>query len=332
MAVIITPAVLRDLQRIISEHHTAMAAVLFGSGAVTPEEWDLAVRLGLVDPSGSTAGIVSDLHTFGAIMAHLEDAPASWDVMAFRAHVEKHPIPRTRMEELSAQHIARRGAAHVVGLGNKAADKFGNIAIEADRDLDRQLRGAIRDVMGASFGDEDAQARMRDRAADRGLPDDFFDDSFRSTLGRMKSDLGHATGDWARDYQRIVHTESHTAINEGLKDRWYEQELDMAEEDDEPPRKIRVFRTPRPDACKHCVRLYTQGGTPIIFHLDELEANGTNVGRKVADWRPVVGATHPWCGCTLHRLPMVAIMPRGWRSGMPAPTVVGPDGSLVLGE
>lgn len=332
MSVIVTPEVLRDLQRIIADHHVAMAAVLFGPQAVSPEEWELAVSLGLVDPAGTTAGIVSDLHTFGMLMAHMDQAPASWDVTQFRAHVKKHPVPRTRMEELSAEHLARHGAAHVVGLGNKIGAQLGNSLIEADRDLDRQLRGAMRDVLSAGFGDEAATDRMRDRARARGLPDNFFDDSFRSTMGRMKSDMGHATGDWARDFQRIVHTESHTAINEGLKDRWYEQELVFAEEDDEPPRRIRVFRVPRPDACKHCIRLYTEGGAPRIFYLDDLEGNGTNIGRKVADWKPVIGATHPWCGCSLHRLPMVAILPSSWRAGSSAPTVVGPGGSLLLGE
>jgi len=332
VSLIITPEVLRDLKRIVADHHTAMAAVLFGAQAVTDAEWELAVNLGLVDPSGTTAGIVSDLHTFGILMAHMDHAPASWDVTRFREHVVKHPVPRTRMEELSAEHLARHGAAHVVGLGNKVGAEIGNSLIEADRDLDRKMRGAIRDVLGSSFGDEDATERMRERARDRGLPDDFFDDSFRSTIGRMKSDMGHATGDWARDFQRIAQTESHTAINEGLKDRWYEQELDMAEDDDRKPRPLRAFRVPRSDACKHCVRLYTEGGAPRIFLLSELESNGTNVGRKVGEWKPVIGATHPWCGCTLHRLPMVAIMPSSWRPGSAAPTVVGPGGSLILGE
>tara|TARA_Y100000034_G_scaffold79782_1_gene95728 strand:+ start:587 stop:1516 length:930 start_codon:yes stop_codon:yes gene_type:complete len=309
-----------------------MAAVLFGPQAVTDAEWELAIKLGLVDPAGTTAGIVSDLHTFGMLMAHMDHAPASWDVTKFRAHVKKHPVPRTRMEELSAEHIARNGAAHVVGLGNKIGAEIGNHFIEADRDLDRKLRGTIRDVLGASFGDDDAADRMRERAVERGLPEDFFDDSFRSTIGRMKSDMGHATGDWARDWQRIAQTESHTAINEGLKDRWYEQELEMAEDDDVAPRRVRVFRVPRPDACKHCIRLYTDDGAPRLFYLDELEGNGTNIGKKVADWNPVIGATHPWCGCTLHRLAMVANLPKGWKSGQAAPTVVGPGGSLILGE
>ena len=31
--------------------------------------------------------------------------------------------------------------------------------------------------------------------------------------------------------------------------------------------------------------------------------NGTNIGVKVKDWKPVIGATHPWCNCDLEYVP-----------------------------
>ena len=48
-----------------------------------------------------------------------------------------------------------------------------------------------------------------------------------------------------------------------------------------------------------CISLMTS--KPIIFKLSELKANGTNVGRKVADYLPVVGSLHPRCRCTLNK-------------------------------
>jgi hypothetical protein len=48
--------------------------------------------------------------------------------------------------------------------------------------------------------------------------------------------------------------------------------------------------------CEMCKKLYLGSDNhPIIFKLEDLEANGTNVGRKQAQWLPVVGATHPHC-------------------------------------
>ena len=58
--------------------------------------------------------------------------------------------------------------------------------------------------------------------------------------------------------------------------------------------------------CKHCIRLYTTNGIgskPKIFKLSELQGNGTNIGRKSAEWLAVVGSTHLNCRCTLNEVP-----------------------------
>lgn len=58
--------------------------------------------------------------------------------------------------------------------------------------------------------------------------------------------------------------------------------------------------------CANCRRHYGAGdGTdrPRIFFLEDLEANGTNVGRKAREWLPVIGPMHPSCRCTLVIVP-----------------------------
>jgi len=56
--------------------------------------------------------------------------------------------------------------------------------------------------------------------------------------------------------------------------------------------------------CPHCRRLYLKpDGTPKVFSMKQLLSNGTNYGRKTADWKPVVGATHPNCRCHNNMLP-----------------------------
>jgi len=145
----------------------------------------------------------------------------------------------------------------------------------------------------------------------------------------MVSDVGHATKDWARDIKRIVQTESHSAIQEGLKESWEEQEAQRAVEKEEPPKKLLAFKLTRGDACSHCDQLHTQGGAPRIYYLDEITGNGTNVGRKAAEWKVVIGATHPHCYCTLHKVPRMLEMPEGWHSGDAAPSVIGPGGAIM---
>lgn len=54
-----------------------------------------------------------------------------------------------------------------------------------------------------------------------------------------------------------------------------------------------------PAACRHCIRLYLTAGIgsePKLFTAEELIGNGTNIGRRVADWKPtIITAVHPFC-------------------------------------
>ena len=118
--------------------------------------------------------------------------------------------------------------------------------------------------------------------------------------------------------------------NHGQVDEWDRMERDQAEEEKAPPRRTLVYRVPTPAACSSCRDLYTSGGSPRIFEMSELQGNGTNYKVKRANWKPIVGATHPYCVCDLQRLPAYVKMPAKWRSGESAPIVVGSDGLLVL--
>lgn len=61
-----------------------------------------------------------------------------------------------------------------------------------------------------------------------------------------------------------------------------------------------VYKSCQPDACDRCVAAYQNpDGTPKIFTIGELRANGSNAGRNIADWKPVIGCMHPHCKCSL---------------------------------
>jgi len=342
--VLLTPVVVRDIAQIVADHHAALAAVLLGKDAVAPHDWALAVQLGIVDPAAAAPGVVAALHAYGAAVAHLGQAAAQkrygTTVANLLEAVRRDPVPMTEQEHRSAEWASAHAASLLVGLGNKAGATLGSDLIEADAELDARLRGTVRDVIAARFGDEDAAARMRARGIERGLDDDFFDGAFRETTKQIASDIGHATGDWARDLGRIAHTEGHTAAERGMAGRWQAQtdedalrlarEAEAAGRVPPPPRGVLVFKLPRPGACSHCIDLHLDGGVPRIYRLADAEGNGTNAGRKAADWRFVVGSVHPWCGCSLSRVPSViaADMPRGWAPGHAAPSVIGAGGRV----
>jgi hypothetical protein len=331
---LLTADVIRDVVAIIAEHHGAVAAAVWGPDVTSEEDWKLALALGLVDPGDSVEAIAEALHTFGAMLAHMDLAAKTsrygMSLESFKAEVRKNPVPQTRAEYRAAEYNKRSGAQAIVGLGNKKGATLGSSLIEADRALDIKFRGLIRDVVSAQAGDGEAADRIRDHGVAQGLKPDFFDDQYRSTVKRMVSDLGHATNDWARDFQRIAHTESNNAIHEGQKESWLQQEHDIAQEAGRPPKKIVAFKLPRPDACRHCQSLHTDGGNPRLFYLSDLEGHGNNVGKRTGSWQAVVGSTHPWCGCPLHKVPAILDMPRGWRSGQSAPEVIGAGGQVVI--
>ena len=331
---LITPEVARDIAKIIRDHHTAVVAALLGRRAVSQAEWTLAANLGLVsDEPGQGMPTMEALHAFGALVAHRDQAPEGMTLSAFLDHVRKHPVPRTQLEHHAAAYNSRYGAHYITGLGDRVVGQVLGMAHEADRETESKTRGLLRDITSAKFGDEEAATRLREAGIERELGETFFEDEFRSSIKRTTSNMGHATEDWTRDLQRIAQTEGHWAICEGVKESWIEQEEAQARDEERSPRRILAYKLPRPDACDHCVRLHLQAGNPRLYWLDEIQGNGTNVGRKAQDWLIVIGSTHPWCGCTLHRVPFILVEKvtntKGWRSGKAAPSVIGPGGDIL---
>ena len=118
----------------------------------------------------------------------------------------------------------------------------------------------------------------------------------RSIIGDIVLAIGNKTGDWSRDLGRIVDTEMNNIFQLG---RAIEIQRLSGEEDP------LVYKDVFPGACRHCIKLYLTrgiGSQPRVFRLSELVANGTNIGRKVADWLATLTGVHPFCRCTLRFL------------------------------
>jgi hypothetical protein len=118
----------------------------------------------------------------------------------------------------------------------------------------------------------------------------------RESVKQMTQRIGEQTGDWARDLDRISDYILHEAHDTGRAmevKKMYGQ-------------KAQVYKHVFNQACKKCVELYLtngQGSAPRIYTVGELMRNGSNIGRKQKDWKPVIGATHPWCRCELEYIP-----------------------------
>ncbi len=108
----------------------------------------------------------------------------------------------------------------------------------------------------------------------------------------LSHEISEKTGDWGRNFDRIVAYNSHLAYERGKAGEMIERYGP----------DVLVYKRVYPKACKHCIKLYLKAGIgsePIIFKLEDLINNGDNIGRKVAEWKPVLGPTHPHCRCNV---------------------------------
>jgi hypothetical protein len=115
----------------------------------------------------------------------------------------------------------------------------------------------------------------------------------KKSVKQIANDIARKTGDWTRNFDRIVEYNCQSAFEGGkaeyIANTYGEDSL--------------VYKSVFEGACKHCVALYLTkgvGSEPRIFKLSELISNGTNIGRKTAEWKPVVGPIHCFCRCLLH--------------------------------
>lgn len=269
---------LHDLAQIIRDHHTAIAIGFFGESSVAPAEVQRLVAMRILPKTA--LGILDDAFAYGqllaAVNAQVEKGVARIPEMTLngiKKRLKLRPLPMTSDEEFAREWSRRSAATHVRGLGNRVAQDFETTAIEADRALRQRMQTAIRDSL-----DENIEKR--------------------ETWRKLKSDLGHKTADWSRDFGRIAATEKTRAMQEGQVQGLIKREGD--------PKSVLVAKVPTPAACDHCVRLHLTSGVgsrPRVFRLADLQSNGTNVGRKAKEWRAVVGPTHPWCECALVHVP-----------------------------
>lgn len=109
--------------------------------------------------------------------------------------------------------------------------------------------------------------------------------------------LREKTGDMMRDWHRIAHTEMWNAKVQGEADAILNNESPLSSKGAD----TLVFKRPFNDACPKCKQMYLEsdGITPRVFKLSELMGNGTNYGKKQADWVATLGVLHPNCRCPL---------------------------------
>jgi hypothetical protein len=262
-----------DRVRAIIRQHTRMLGISYLSASEDPDFTAQLREHGLLEADAPPPDLISDSFAYGQLLARAENLnlrEAGPEEILNRLAADPAP-PLSESEQAIVEMAHRHAGQYVQGLGDR-------ITSDVLTEITALEGGLTHDQIKAVVADETARNRQR-----------------RATAGNLKKNLTDRVGTWERDWQRLGTSEVNDAIQDGTA-------VTFERDHDDPF----VSKLPRPDACPDCVRLYLtagQGSAPIVFSLEELRANGTNVGRKRANWLATVGNIHPWCGCSLVRIP-----------------------------
>lgn len=272
----LTPELLQKIKDIVEKHHQAFAVGVLGPDVFPTEVLEALKDAGLLE---DVEALDEKAYLYGQLAAKLEDpAIVNKTLDEVEKELAKNPIPLTDVEKQAIQSAKLNAGIYLTGLSNNVVKDVQGMVQKADQ----VYRAKVRQGVAANIAN-------------------------RETVKQLKSDLGHATGDWNRNLDRVAITEKHNAMQEGVADgirkRFGTETL--------------VYVQPQPDACKHCKKLHLgPDGTPRIFKLSQLAPPGANVGQKAENWVATVGSVHPHCQCQLNRMPV------GWgfnEQGIPVP-------------
>ena len=259
---IISKEALQRIREIIAKHYTQLISETNGLSALTEQEINEIRNI-----TGETPENYDSLLSLLYYNNILNDVNSS-----------KGPstVPQMRQQQQNkpSKFVYKAGEEHI-------NENFKHVVEKFKADIASRFEGVIRD-MNNDFRNNVLQNGNR--------PEELQQLVKESTTGKLKQRLRDLTGDLNRNWERVAVTETANAIGMGSLDRVVSDNEGKEAED------IYVFRITVPDAatCKYCKKFYLDSdGTPAVYRLSTLLENGTNYGKKAADWKAVAGATHP---------------------------------------
>lgn len=262
----------QQLLSIINKFHAVFIAKTIGPNFLTPQDKIILQAAGINLSNFTKNGLIQQSFQFGVLAEALGNKRAAkMNYKQFLNFIESGKfVPLTDTEEFALNHVKQRAYNDISGLGNRITSNVNNTIIQASARKRIQIEKLIKDKVQLAVEN-------------------------RESAQWLASELGHATGDWARDFDRIADYLLHEAYDTGRAQsilRTYGNDA-------------KVFKDVYAGACKHCKSLYLTDpddmeSKPIIYKLTDLIANGNNIGVVTANLKPVVGPTHPYCRCTLN--------------------------------
>lgn len=260
---------IQELLQSIDRMHLAFIGEQLGHEVLTESDKSTLSSLGINWKRFAPTGKVDEMYRLGMLAEALgQDTVRAMPYATLKKHLASgNFLPLTAAERNALEIVRLQAYNDIKGLGNRVSADFSRVFVEVDQKLRLAYENTVRN--------ETQKAVL-----------------LRKTSQQLASALRSKTGDWARDFDRIADYVMHNALDVGIS----QQILRTHGKDAE------VYKDVYPGACEQCVKAYLTAGIgsiPKTFKLNALIQNGNNVGRKQAEWLPVIGPHHPWCRCTL---------------------------------
>lgn len=271
---IFTPKQIEELLEIIEYQVVNFGANFLGKDPLSPEDKLLLKKFGIDLSTLSEKNYIEMAYKFGIISRAIGNQKTkNLKYNDFKKWVQAGgSIPLSQNEKETIKYLKSKSFSHLKNLGSKIQADTQQMLLEQDNKRRVQTEKLIRKELKEGVEN-------------------------RKSFKEIMLNLGNKTGDWNRDWDRIVETEMHTAYQEGRAD-----DIQRNSSKEDPL----VFKHVQPTACRFCIKLYLTNGLgsqPIIFKLSELRNNGSNIGRKQQSWVSTLGSLHPHCRCELDELP-----------------------------
>lgn len=260
----LTPEQINSLLEIIDSNQSIMFAKHFGTEFLSTYDKSLLTRKGVNwrEMYNESQDSIYTAFNLGMLSQALKDTEAlnKLNYKTLEAYIKDGQyIPVTTKEKLLTNSLKSQVLSDIRALNGKIFQDINGILVNNSR--------------------KTQEAFIR-KEIKQGL-------SKNKSYKEIASEIARKTGDWNRNFLRIVNYVANSAYQHGRL-----AFIEKTEED------VLVFKRVSKNACNHCVKAYLtkgQGSEPRLFTISQLKANGNNIGRKVDEWLPVVDSTHPNC-------------------------------------
>lgn len=264
----LTSSQIRQIKKVIEEHMNVIMELTIGDTKVSPE------TLKKIGVPKSVSNLIADSYKYGKLTTVMNKNLSKMSPQEVNDMLKKLTV--SSRQQRSMEYLKAKTQLSIDNLTQRMTSSVITSALQNQLDMYQAIGQVV----------PEAVKKNTDRY-------------------KVVQQLRDLTQDWERDWHRVAHSEMWDAKVQGEANAIMDNESPVSKKG----KDTMVFKRPAPNACNKCKQLYLEsdGITPKLFRITELQANGSNYGKKQADWKPTLGILHPNCMCPL------SVMPDGYK-------------------